>query len=222
MIVYKSGDFVLNRLINDYIVKNKEYVCSDESFDTDTLDEKFEKMKRFVIQKKEIETENTQDYFITTKDGEKYILATEIVFDKNGEKTVQKGTFLKYALVQPFTKDAVFIDEKDEFVDISGRGLNDIKCQRLACLGDFKQLYKHNPNIIISILDYICNKSWNEDGDIYSVLENVIPTKVNFDKELFLNIVNQNPEQCGEYIKNRYALYKFLFVEFNLKAKFDF
>jgi hypothetical protein len=89
---------------------------------------------------------------VICKNGNVYTLAHEKVYGKNGEITLQPSNVLRHALSQTFTIDTLYIDENKEMVDITHNGIRDAGNHRLEVVGDFENIAKSDPNILVECL----------------------------------------------------------------------
>lgn len=220
MKIYKTGDFVENKIHNDLPIKRHTYVCSDEFFDEDTIEQKFQNMMDFIAQTKTIKNIFVKDFSVETTDGSIYDLATEQVITPTGVVEHRKGTFAKYALSRNFTKDSVMLDENDNFVDITGIGVKLIKNQQNSIQNFTTNYYTHNPECLLNILDAV-SKGYQEDSELFRIIEGLKPSSKIVNTERLIELLNTDTQNMQNYINNRYMLQVYLFVDMQLKTEFS-
>jgi hypothetical protein len=87
---------------------------------------------------------------ITVSGGNEYSLCHEIVDDKKNFK--KPCNIIRYVSLKIYTKDSLYIDENNEVIDVTHRGINDLSNNCVGFVQGFNETVGRYPNIIPEIL----------------------------------------------------------------------
>jgi hypothetical protein len=87
---------------------------------------------------------------VTVSGGNEYSLCHEVVDDKKNLK--KPCNIIRYVSLKIYTKDSLYIDENNEVIDVTHRGINDLSNNCVGFVQGFNETVGRYPNIIPEIL----------------------------------------------------------------------
>lgn len=153
MKIYESGISARKKCLGQK-AKFKTYVCVLDEVYGLTLNQAFDVMVAelgsqlsFPLIKKDFTS-----LTVTIEDGTQYQLAHEIVLTKTGVETVPSN-LLRYIFSRLFTIDALYIDEDDQFVDLTQKAANHIHNGYLDT-SIKKTIFEYQPELLVEVFRF--------------------------------------------------------------------
>lgn len=169
MKIYEYGASVEAKVIGRTfrVKKPTNFVCVFEEHKQKDTEEYFALMRQELTAKGiEIVKEIPELLLVVASNGDEYSLSHEKTVTDDGIKR-KHSNILRFIYSLNFTKDAVYIDKDNQYVDLTGVGLKDIRNRKSRCISTFSAEVKVNPDIWAEVIYNYIIYGYSFPGEVH-------------------------------------------------------